>query len=142
MHMTGDRALLSSVVHKVGPIVTFGDGNKGFTKGYGCLEVNNVVINNISFVEGLKHNLLSISQFCEKGYDVLFGKEKCLITNRKYEKLALKRVRKGNLFIVDLASASTVEVNYFYGKASSEDSWLWHKRLSHLNFKNNGLFGK
>ena len=116
-------------------IVTLGGDIKGFTKGYGCLEVNNVVIDNISLVEGLKHNLLSISQFCDKGYDVLFMKEKCLITNKKDEKLALKGVRKGNLFIADLASASTGEVNYFYGKASSEDSWLWHKRLYHLNFK-------
>ena len=27
------------------------------------------------------------------------------------------------------------EVNYFYAKASPDESWLWHKRLSHLNFK-------
>ena len=40
-------------------------------------------------------------------------KEKCLITNMKYEKLALKGVRKGNLFIADLASASPGEVNCF-----------------------------
>ena len=99
------------------------------------LEVNNVMIDKISLVGGPKHNLLSISQFCEKGYDDLFRKEKCLISNRKDEKLAIKGVRKGNLFIADLASASIGEFNYFYGKASSEDSWLWHKRLSHLNFK-------
>ena len=65
--MTGDRALLSNMVDKYGHIVTFGDEIKGSTKGYGCMEVNNVVIDNISFVEGLKHYLLSISQFCDKG---------------------------------------------------------------------------
>ena len=52
--MTRDRALLLNVVDKAGPIVTFGDDNKGFTKGYGCSEVNNVVIDNISIVDGLK----------------------------------------------------------------------------------------
>ena len=31
-HMTGDRALLSNVVEKAGPIVTFGDDSKGFTR--------------------------------------------------------------------------------------------------------------
>ena len=55
---------------KVGPMVTFGDNNKGKTDGYGCLEADNVIINNVSCVEGLKHNLLSISQFCDKGYNV------------------------------------------------------------------------
>ena len=48
---------------------------------------------------------------------------------------ALQGVRKGNLFIADLQSGSKDEVNYFYAKASSDESWLWHKRLSHLNFK-------
>ena len=43
-HMTGDRALLSNLVEKVGPWVTFGDDNKGFTEGYGSLEIGNVVL--------------------------------------------------------------------------------------------------
>ena len=92
-HMTGDRALLSNVVEKVGLIVTFGDDNKGFITRYGNLEIENVTIENISLVEGLKHNLLSIIQFCDKGFDVSFRKEHCLISNRKYEKLALQGVR-------------------------------------------------
>ena len=74
-HMIGDRALLSSVVEKVGPVVTFGDDNKGFTMGYGNLEIGNVIIENITLVEELKRNLLSISQFYDKGYDVNFRKE-------------------------------------------------------------------
>ena len=48
--------------------------------------------------------------------------------------LALQGVRKGNLFIADLLSGSKDEVNYFYAKASPAKGWLWHKRLSHLNF--------
>ena len=39
------------------------------------------------------------------------------------------------MFIADLQSGSKDEVNYFYAKASSDESWLWHKKLSHLNFK-------
>ncbi|KAL8103609.1 hypothetical protein AgCh_027981 [Apium graveolens] len=39
-HMTGDRALLSNVVEKDGPLVTFGDNNKGLTDGYGCLQAD------------------------------------------------------------------------------------------------------
>ena len=89
-HMTGDRALLSNVVEKAGPIVTFGDDSKGFTTGYGNLEIRNVIIENISIVEGLKHNLLSISQFCDKGFDVSFKKERCLISNRKMKSLLFK----------------------------------------------------
>ena len=82
-HMTGDKALLSNLVEKAGPWVAFGDDNKGFTKGYGSLEIGNVVIENISLVDGLKHNLLSVSQFIDKGYEVIFKTEKCEIFNKK-----------------------------------------------------------
>ena len=86
-------------------------------------------------MQGLQHNLLSISQFCDKGYGVLFDKERCQILHKKNGLLALQGVRKGNLFIADLQSGSKDEVNYFYAKASTDESWLWHKKLSHLNFK-------
>ena len=76
-HITGDRALLSNVIEKAGLVVTFGDNSKGSTQGYGNLYAGNVIIENISVVEGLKHNLLSISQFCDKGYGVHFEKETC-----------------------------------------------------------------
>ncbi|KAL8104625.1 hypothetical protein AgCh_028737 [Apium graveolens] len=100
-HMTGDRALLSKVVEKAGPVVNFGDDSKGYTMGYGCLETDNVIIEEISLVEGLMHILLSISQFCDKGCEVLFKKEKCLISNQKNEMLTLNGVRKGDLFVAD-----------------------------------------
>ena len=98
--MTGDKALLSNLVEKVGPWVTFGYDSKGFTKRYGSLEIGNVVIENISLVDGLKHNLLSVSQFTDKGYEVNFKIEQCDIINKKDKKLALQGVRKGNLFVV------------------------------------------
>ena len=49
-HMTGDRALLSNVVEKVGSVVTFGDNSKGLTLGYGSLQAGNVIIDDVSVV--------------------------------------------------------------------------------------------
>ena len=45
------------------------------------------------------------------------------------------RSKKGNMFVADLDSASKGEMSCFYSKALVKDSWLWHKKLSHLNFK-------
>ena len=95
--MTGDRALLSNVVEKAGPVVTVGDNNKGLTQGYGSLQAGNVIIDQVSVVQGLQHNLLSISQFCDKGYGVLFDKERCQILHKKNGLLALQGVRKREL---------------------------------------------
>ena len=122
-------------MRKSGPWVTFGDDKKGFTKGYGSLEIGNVVIENISLVDGLKNNLLSVSQFTDKGYEVIFKTEQCEIINNKDKKLVFQRVRKGNLFMADLFSTSKGELKCFYNKASTENSWLWQKILSHLNLK-------
>ena len=89
-HMTGDRALLLDVVEKAGPVVTFGDNNKVLPQGYGSLQAGNVIIDQVSVVQGLQHNLLSISQLCDKGYGVLFDKERCQILHKKNGLLALQ----------------------------------------------------
>ena len=64
-----------------------------------------------------------------------FDEDACLITNKKTGDLALSGVRKGSLFVADMDSTSKEKVCCFYIKASNKDSWIWHKRLSHLNFK-------
>ena len=48
--------------------VTFGDNEKGKVVGkYKVGRLPNCFIDDAVLVEGLKHNLLSISQFCDKG---------------------------------------------------------------------------
>ncbi|KAL8126657.1 hypothetical protein AgCh_013786 [Apium graveolens] len=54
---------------------------------------------------------------------------------KKTNEAALKGVRKGSLFIADLNSANEDGICCFYIKASEEQSKLWHKKLSYLNFK-------
>lgn len=40
-----------------------------------------ISINNVWLLDGLKHNLMSISQFCDCGYEVMFNKNNCIIMN-------------------------------------------------------------
>ena len=48
-----------------GGTITFGDNQKGKTIGAGKISINSYLdIENVLLVEGLKHNLLSISQSC------------------------------------------------------------------------------
>ena len=58
--MTGDSTLLTEFMERAGPNITFGDDNKGYTIGYGLISKENVIIEAVALVEGLKHNLLSI----------------------------------------------------------------------------------
>ena len=87
--MTREKSLLTDVVKRTGPLVTFGDDNKGLTTGDGCLKIGNVISVFIALVEGLKHNSLCIRQFSDRGYDVNSRKKMHLISSRRDEKLTL-----------------------------------------------------
>ena len=140
--MTGDKALLSQFIEKAGPIITFGDNSKGYTVGYGCLEIGNVVINDIALVDGLKHNLLSVSQFSDRGFKVDFDMMVCNIYHKKDGSLSLKGVRKGSLFVADLRSTKKDKIYCFYSKTTVGDIMLWHRKFSHLNFKTMNMLMK
>ncbi|XP_061362339.1 uncharacterized protein LOC133306075 [Gastrolobium bilobum] len=71
-HMTGDKSRFLSLMPFQGGNVTFGDDKKGEIIGIGKVGKSpSHCIDNVFLVKGLKHNLLSISQFCDKDYDPL-----------------------------------------------------------------------
>ena len=92
--MTGDSTLLTKFEERVGPNITFGDDIKGYTLGYGLISKENVMIDEVALVEGLKHNLLSISQLCDRGHNVWFSSEACVVSNKKSNNVVLTGNRK------------------------------------------------
>ena len=63
--MTGDRSLFKVFESKNGGNVTFGDGSKSQIKGKGIISLPGLDIANVLYAEGLRVNLLSISQICD-----------------------------------------------------------------------------
>ena len=57
--------------------------------GYGRLEIRNVVIDDIALVDGLHHNLLSLSEFNNKGFKVDFDVLDYKIYHKKNGSLSL-----------------------------------------------------
>ncbi|KAL8126061.1 hypothetical protein AgCh_013373 [Apium graveolens] len=82
---------------KVGPFVTFRDNNKGFTMGYGKIVSENIVIDDVALVASVEVNLLSVSQFADKGFKVLFNKEECTFISKKTGEVAQKGASKRKL---------------------------------------------
>ena len=82
-HMTGFKSLLDDYVKKDGPTVTYGDNSKGQTKGFGTIKCKSVEFKNVSYVKGLKHNLVSISQLCDADYEVHFNKKEGKVIDSK-----------------------------------------------------------
>jgi hypothetical protein len=73
-HMTGERCMFQSLTLQEGGSVGFEGKQKGKIIGICTVGNSSLSINNVWLVDGLKHNLLSISQFCDSGYVVMFDK--------------------------------------------------------------------
>ena len=94
-HMTGDLAQFISLKLKTEGFVTYGDNNRGRILGRGNVGTkDSTKIENVLYVEGLKHSLLSISQLCDKGYKVNFEANICTISNETSSKVLFTR-KKG-----------------------------------------------
>ncbi|GJR94782.1 retrovirus-related pol polyprotein from transposon TNT 1-94 [Tanacetum coccineum] len=63
--MTGNLKLLCNFMEKFLGTVHFGNDQFAPILGYGDLNQGNVMIKRFYYVEGLNHNLFSVSQFCD-----------------------------------------------------------------------------
>ena len=71
--MIGDESKFTFLTKKNGGYVTLGDNVKRKIIGQGNIGTDiSSLIENVLLVDGLKHNLLSISQLCDKGFKVIF----------------------------------------------------------------------
>ncbi|GJU66593.1 retrovirus-related pol polyprotein from transposon TNT 1-94 [Tanacetum coccineum] len=132
-HMTGNRALLTNFVEKFLGTVCFGNNDFAVIAGYGDVVIGSMTIKKVYYVEGLGHNLFSVGQFCDKGLEVAFRKSTCFVRNEDGVDL-LTGDRSSNLYTIALNEIVSNSSACLLAKASSSQSWLWHQRLSHLNF--------
>ncbi|XP_059431545.1 uncharacterized protein LOC132165056 [Corylus avellana] len=76
-HMTGDKSLFKELKEgKGGGSITDGDGSKSKVIGQAIVEISGAPTpQEVLYVEGLRANLLSISQFCDYDLVVQFSKK-------------------------------------------------------------------
>nr|GEY93248.1 retrovirus-related Pol polyprotein from transposon TNT 1-94 [Tanacetum cinerariifolium] len=132
-HMTGNLKLLINFVWKFMGTVRFGNDHVAAILGFGDLQWGNILITKVYFVEGLGHNLFSIGQFCDFDLEVAFRRNACFVRNLEAVDL-LKGDRSINLYTINLHEMASASPICLMARASSTKSWLWHQRLSHLNF--------
>nr|GFA19926.1 retrovirus-related Pol polyprotein from transposon TNT 1-94 [Tanacetum cinerariifolium] len=131
--MTGNIKLLTNFVWKFMGTVRFGNDHVAAILGFGDLQWGNILITRVYFVEGLGHNLFSVGQFCDSDLEVAFRRNACFVRNLEGVDL-LKGDHSTNLYTINLHEMASTSPIYLMARASSTKSWLWHQRLSHLNF--------
>nr|GEU76156.1 hypothetical protein [Tanacetum cinerariifolium] len=108
-HMIGDRSRLKNFVKKFIRTVRFGNDHFGDIIGYEDYMIGDSVIFRVYYVERLGHNLFSVGQFYDSDLEVTFRKH------------SFEYMMKSSPICL-------------LSKASKTKSWLWHRRLNHLNF--------
>nr|GEV37539.1 retrovirus-related Pol polyprotein from transposon TNT 1-94 [Tanacetum cinerariifolium] len=132
-HMTGDCSQLINFVQKFLGTVKFDNDHVVKIMGYGDSKVGNVTISRVYFVEGLGHNLFSVGQFCDSNLEVAFRQHTYF--NRNLDGVDLLTGSRGNnLYTLSLRDMMAASPICLLSKALKTKSWLWHRRLSHLNF--------
>nr|GEX93046.1 integrase, catalytic region, zinc finger, CCHC-type, peptidase aspartic, catalytic [Tanacetum cinerariifolium] len=137
-HMTRDRSQLINFVQKFMGTIKFRNDHVAKIMGYGDYKIGNVTILRVYFVEGLGHNLFYVGKFCDSHLEVAFRQHTCFIHNLDGVDL-LTRSRGNNLYTLSLKDMMASSPIYLLSKASKTKSWLWHRRLSHLNFGQNAM---
>nr|KAJ0209246.1 hypothetical protein LSAT_V11C400222660 [Lactuca sativa] len=121
---------------KDGGFVKFGNNSYGTIKGYDMITNGDFSIRKVAYVEGLQHNLISMSQLVVgTGLKVSFDDEGSEIVEKQSKKVLLKSARKGEMYPLNLNPIRGTPTICLLSKANTDESWLWHRRLSHLNFK-------
>nr|GEY28788.1 integrase, catalytic region, zinc finger, CCHC-type, peptidase aspartic, catalytic [Tanacetum cinerariifolium] len=111
-HMTGNLKLLINFMEQFLGTVKFGNDQIAPILGYGDLVQGAVTIKRVYYVEGINHNLFLVGS------------------------------RGTDLYLITLQDTNSPNPICLMAKATSSQAWLWHRRLSHLNFNTINLLSK
>jgi transposase InsO family protein len=106
--MTRNKKWFSSLTplsHK--EYVTFGDDKKGKVLGTGVIKVNDYfTLNDVTLVDRLRYNLLSVSKIIDADLSVLFRKSESHVLDSSSKRVCnISRIR--NVFQADFSSAQS-----------------------------------
>ena len=130
--MTGEKSNFLSLVASDGGSVAFGNGKSGTIVSIGKIgESLSHSIDGVYLVDGLRHNLLSMSQLCDKDNLVVFSPNRCLVVNMNTRDVVWRGKRHKNVYQVCISSLPQNKLTCL--SALNDDAMLWHKRLGHAS---------
>jgi hypothetical protein len=128
--MTREKSKFMSLSESKLGNVTFGNDALGKIKGKGMVSLSNGKgkTQDVLFVYGLKHNLLSVCQVCDRVCKVIFTSKDCKIQSVNLGQLIAKGIRtENNVYVLK-------EEKKEFHLRKYDKIWLSHRILGHLNF--------
>ena len=126
--MTGNKVLFTYLENYNGGSIRFGDGGKAKVIGKCTVSIPGMIkLKNVYLVDGLKTNLLSISQLCDNNHEVPFSANECIIVDKKEKTVLHGKRNPHNCYVV--STDNDISCNY----VMISDIDLWHERLGYIN---------
>ena len=101
--MTRERSLLTDFKSIKRNYVNFASAKGGNITGMGVVTNGKITLEKVNYVEQLKHNLMSVSQICDKGNLVLFTDLEALILKPGFvipeEWIVMRAPRKNETYV-------------------------------------------
>ncbi|XP_019433835.1 PREDICTED: uncharacterized protein LOC109340568, partial [Lupinus angustifolius] len=140
-HMTGHRDWLVNFNPNKRSKVRFADNRLIQAEGTGDVVIRRndgkkAMLTDVLFVPNMKNNLISLGQLIEKGFSVKMQSGYLEVLDSSARKVMKVPLTQNITFQVTL---NAIESQCLNVELLSNDSWLWHMRLGHLNFKDLSL---
>jgi hypothetical protein len=134
IHVCADISLFSSYQCKGARALLMENGSHVRVIGVGTVILKftsgkTVLLKNVQHVASIKKILVSGSLLCRDGYKLVFESNKCILS--KYVIFVGKGYDSGGLFRLSLHDVCNKSVN----NVISNESYIWHSRLCHINFR-------
>ena len=98
-HMTRDQNKFLSLNKEKGGNVTFGSNVTTNIAGKGTISLGNErTIENVLFVEDLKHNFINVSQMCDQGHFPTFNSQECEIRKERSSRLVATQLELQTMY--------------------------------------------
>jgi hypothetical protein len=115
--------------------IMFDDNSEGRVLGYGKITITtDHFISKVLLIDSLDYNLLSVSQFYEMSYNYLFANKGVTIFRRCDDSYAFSGILKGRLYLMNFNPEELEFDKCLIVKINM--SWLWHRRLAHIDMMN------
>ena len=102
-HIMGDKGKFLSLSESKSGNITFGNDAPGKIKGKGMVSLSNGKgkAQDVLLVDGMKHNLLSVIQMCDRRCEVLFTSKDCKIKSVNSGQVVAKGIRiENNVYVL------------------------------------------
>jgi transposase InsO family protein len=135
-HMTGTRAAFSRLDGSVTGTVRFGDGSCVAIEGLSSIVLEgrdhqHKVLTNVYYIPKLKSNIISLGQLEETGCDVRLWNGRLTVVDPEGTLVMSAPRTRNRLYTLKPAVVSPVCLHM----NMDDESWKWHSRFGHLNFR-------